>query len=59
MAALRLIDFGDDEQWHAELRENQLALPIDLPPTVPARVPPPVEPRARRVEDADIKEDLL
>jgi hypothetical protein len=52
-----LIDFGDD--WDREPRPNQLALPIDLPATQPARTPPPVQPPGRRVEDADIREDLL
>jgi DNA (cytosine-5)-methyltransferase 1 len=48
-----LIDFGDD--WDRDPRPDQLALPA----TQPTRTPPPVQPPERRVEDADIREDLL
>jgi hypothetical protein len=53
----RLIDFGDD--WDREPRPDQLPL-FDPPPARPAPIPPPyLLPRRRRVEDADIREDLL
>jgi DNA (cytosine-5)-methyltransferase 1 len=56
-----LIDFGDNnpDQWDREPRPDQLALPIDLPPTVPARIPPPYAPRGRRIDTVETKEDLL
>jgi hypothetical protein len=52
----RLIDFGDD--WDREPRPDQLPL-FDPPPARPAPIPPPYPPRRPRVEDADIREDLL
>jgi hypothetical protein len=57
----RLIDFGDDEQWHDSLRDQQLALPIDLPDDREHRLVPDPPPVTRRhpIERIETKEELL